>query len=516
MASLFSPRLSKGAVVLITFILVYLVFVCLPRVSVSEIRETAFWPKIRPGLGESQKTPTTSSSSPTSQDTSSKDEDSDAIPASSTAKAVDDAAHRLPTADSFISHFHAVTQLPGMTMAEAKSGCTWSEDSKVNFQYVPETEWVAKDRDDAEIQTRRDEWHDFIRNDLLPYDHYKDRFAGRGIIILAGNKGTLKRVRVLLRALAQLKSELPVEIHYYKEEMTDESRANLTSLWPDKIYFNDLSEPSNIVRSEYSIFSNYHLKTAAVINSRFAEPLLLDSDNVPAIDPAELYESATYRKFGTVFWPDIARTRPNNPIWSITNTKCRMDEFEQESGQMLVDKRRFFYHLQLAAWFNNAKGGYYNEFLLGDKDMFRFTWHALKTKYGFPAKWLTSVGTVNDDFYCGHTFAQHHPDEDDGRVAFMHGGLLKTLSKDVIRWQRDDQGGIFQAYKRTAYDEDFSVSTEVGIKFDSAGYLPHKPKNFTHVAMCTDMYKVEARPLDDIALGFEQFFDDVGGYFMIN
>ena len=106
-----------------------------------------------------------------------------------------------------------------------------------------------------------------------------------------------------------------------------------------------------------------------------------------------------------------------------------MDEYEQESGQLLVDKRRFFYHLQLAAWFDNehSRNEYYRQILLGDKDLFRFAWHALQTQYGTPAKWLTSVGTFYEDgYYCGHSFAQHHPD--DGRVAFMHGGLVKVHS----------------------------------------------------------------------------------------
>lgn len=50
-----------------------------------------------------------------------------------------------------------------------------------------------------------------------------------------------------------------------------------------------------------------NLKTAALINSRFAEPLLLDSDNIPIIAPESLWESDEYREYGTIFWPDIAR-----------------------------------------------------------------------------------------------------------------------------------------------------------------------------------------------------------------
>ena len=299
-------------------------------------------------------------------------------------------AHHLPTADAFLSHFKAVTQMKGLTIAEAKSSCSWEEGEEIDFQFDKPTEWVEQDRDDAELETRRTQWHNFINNELLPYESYKNRFEGRGIVIVAGNGKSLKRVRVILRQLKMLGSQLPIEMHFWGDEFPVEAQKNVSSMWP-RMYFNDLSASSNIVKSNHDNFFhiNYQLKTAAVMNSRFAEPLLLDSDNIPIVDPESLFESDTYKEYGTLFWPDIARTRSNNPIWAITNTQCRMNEYEQESGQLIIDKRRFFYHLQLAAWFNNVHTGYYNEFLLGDKDMFRFAWHALKTKYGFPPKWVT-------------------------------------------------------------------------------------------------------------------------------
>ena len=420
-------------------------------------------------------------------------------------------AHKLPTADSFLTHFAAVTGMRGMTMAEAKSGCNWPAMDEVNFQYGGDSDWVGQDRSDMELDFRRKEWHDFIDYKLIPYTLYKDRFEGRGIVIVAGNQQSMKRVRVILRALDKLGSQMPIEIHYWDDEMTEEDQKSILSLWP-KMYFNDLSSPTNILKTNHDgLYINYQLKTAAVMNSRFAEPLLLDSDNIPIVDPESLYESSTYKEYGTLFWPDIARTRPNNPMWAITNTECRMDEYEQESGQLIVDKRRFFYHLQLAAWFNNDQADYYNQFLLGDKDMFRFTWHALKTKYGFPPKWLTSVGTVSDGFYCGHSFAQHHPN---GKVAFMHGGLIKTMTKEVMRWQRESRGGIFQSYKRSQYDEQHFVNINVSIKWDSAQYLPDRPADLD-VAMCTDFYQVTARPLDEIVPRFEETFEEIGGYWML-
>lgn len=419
--------------------------------------------------------------------------------------------HSLPTADAFLPHFGAVTRLFGLTVAEARSGCNWSGSEKVHFQFDAEAEWARQDRGDEEVGMRRTQWRDFLRTQLLPYNDYKDQFEGRGLVIVAGDA---RRVAPILRALKKLESKLPVELHHWKDEMTNDTRAILSSMGP-LVHFQDLSALTNVAPTGVGIFKdrNYQLKTAAVLNSRFAEPLLLDSDNIPVIDPELLYKSSTYQEFGTLFWPDISRSRPNNPMWSITNTQCRMDEYEQESGQLIVDKRKYFYHLQLAHWFNNAHGDYYNEFLLGDKDMFRFAWHALKTKYGSPQKWVTSVGTLNNAFYCGHSFAQHHPD--DGRIAFMHSGLLKTMTKPVMKWQRESQGGVFQVYKRSETDGQPSVNVENEIYWDNADYLPNRPEGLA-VGMCTNFNQVEARPLAEVAPGFEAMFEDIGGYWMLD
>lgn len=421
--------------------------------------------------------------------------------------------HKLPSADSFRAHFEAVTRLPGISMADAMAGCQWPKDEYVNFQFAADDEWVVTPRSDHEIEERRQAWHDYVLNHMIPWADVKDKFAGRGIVVVAGNHDTVMRLKVVLRRLLWLRSKMPVEVHYWDDEMSLDVLRELRDIYPN-IAFNDLSNhTTNIVHVvKDSLFINFQLKTAALINTRFAEPLLLDSDNVPVVDPATLYDSTTYREFRTVFWPDIARSWPQSPAWAITNTPCRMDEYELESGQLMVDKRRYWYHLQLAAWLNNEQGAYYNKFLLGDKDMFRYAWHALKTPYGRPRKWLTSVGTLNDGFYCGHSFAQHHPDS--SAVAFLHGGLTKIAALEVMRWNRDARGGYYRHYKRAPSDEDPSVSVHVQIIFDGANYKPNHTADF-RVAMCTEMRDVPAGDLEDILPGWEPQFEELGGFWKL-
>ena len=128
-------------------------------------------------------------------------------------------------------------------------------------------------------------------------------------------------------------------------------------------------------------------------------------------------------------------------------------------------------------------------------------------------KLLNSVGTLAPDgFYCGHSFAQHHPN---GSVAFLHGGQLKTIPKSVMKWHRETQGGIFQVYKRSVVDEQHNLVEKITIKMDGASYLPDRPKDLG-AKFCTDLLEVHPRKLDEIVPGFQKTFEEIGGYWMLD
>lgn len=244
-------------------------------------------------------------------------------------------AHQLKSADAFLPHFKAVIELPGYTVQTAKRTCPLKHGEKVNFQWEengPGKGWISKDAPNSEIKARRREWQSFVGSDMIPYSRVKKRFSGRGVVVVAGNQDTLNGVEVILRSLIRLRSSIAVELHYWGDEVSEKDQKRLRKLYR-RMSFNDLSGSHNIIQvRKDGAYINYQLKTAALVNSRFAEPILLDSDNIPVIDPALLYASQTYREFGTVFWPDIARTRPQNPAWAIFNTpvsnhslKCCID-----------------------------------------------------------------------------------------------------------------------------------------------------------------------------------------------
>lgn len=150
----------------------------------------------------------------------------------------------------------------------------------------------------------------------------------------------------------------------------------------------------------------------------------------------------------------------------------------------------------------------------------------------------TAAAPVYD--YCGHTFAQHHPDTAD--VAFMHGGALKTYGGPLLRRLRaglnnnnnittDDDGAVFRYYKRSAVDEDWArVEYGVRAQWLNATYMydampaaegvpapaPLPPGQIEALILCIDFANVPARDFRDLLPDFEARFEAAGGLWMID
>jgi hypothetical protein len=164
-----------------------------------------------------------------------------------------DDAHRLPDPDAFHPHFDAITKLPAITFAEAKSGCQWPDLSKVNFQFKDgeesselNTSWTTHEMPEEWLSARRDSWQQFVKSDLIPWGENAHRFEGRGIVIVGGSKDNMKRIAVTIKKLKKLGSRLPIELHYFAEELDEGAKQKLANLWP-LLYFNDLAGAHNIL-----------------------------------------------------------------------------------------------------------------------------------------------------------------------------------------------------------------------------------------------------------------------------
>jgi hypothetical protein len=125
----------------------------------------------------------------------------------------------------------------------------------------------------------------------------------------------------------------------------------------------------------------WELKPYAILNSRFAEVLYIDSDNVVVRNPEFLFETELYRQTGSLFWPDVQLNHSNltNLAWEMLGMPFR-EEVEFESGQLLIDKRRCWRPMQLTLHLNEYSDYYYAAFF-GDKDTFHLAWRKLEQEY---------------------------------------------------------------------------------------------------------------------------------------
>jgi len=141
------------------------------------------------------------------------------------------------------------------------------------------------------------------------------------------------------------------------------------------------------------------------------------------------------------------------------------DEWEQEAGQIVVDKTRHWRALHLAHYLN-LNFEFYFHLINGDKDTFRFAWKALNSSMAWPKRYLAAGGFEYQGRFCGHTMVQ--PDlpskkevqdainrEGDRRgidlnpplrFMFAHANLLKDIPNYVLQYSP------FQVLKRYKAD----------------------------------------------------------------
>lgn len=257
------------------------------------------------------------------------------------------------------------------------------------------------------------QWQQYVST-IPPYPAH---FKGKGIVMCAGGVTYFTCAWVNISLLRMNGCTLPIEVWYSGNELNDDATTALKLLNVRCRNCKDYTTQD---------VTGYAMKPFAILHSDFEEVLFLDADNSCVKDPSFLFDSAEYRRFGAVFWPDLWTTDRKNPIWKITGAKD-FDSAEQESGQILINKGQCWKALNLCWHFNLHHQDYYR-MLLGDKDTFRFAWMALGTPYfmmptpvgfcGFnePGKGFAGMSMLQHDF--------------NGYILFLHRNLFKW---DVTR-----------------------------------------------------------------------------------
>lgn len=218
--------------------------------------------------------------------------------------------------------------------------------------------------------------------ELLPREPDRD-IEGQGIVLVAGNR-YIPSAWVLLTLLRRhYQCRLPIELWYLGDD--DFPPAVRAIFHEFDVEFIDARHALQGIRIQH--LGGWELKSFAILHSRFAEVLYLDSDNLPLKDPTDLFSDAGYRLTGARFWPDIGPVNPYNPIWSIFGLPTP-DGPEWESGQMVLDKRRCWRALQVTTYLNRHSDFYY-QYMLGDKETFHLAWRLVRLPYAmteYPAE----------------------------------------------------------------------------------------------------------------------------------
>ncbi len=231
----------------------------------------------------------------------------------------------------------------------------------------------------------------------------------------AGGVIYITNAYIALRLLRHHGCLLPVEIWFQDESEVDERSVAL---------FKNLgavfrSARENAISRDLPPPVGWALKPFAILYSDFDELLYLDSDNFVVMDPSYLFDCPEYIDKGAVFWPDLRRSSPYSAVWEMLDLYPR-DEWEFESGQILLRKNDFLEALRFTLEMNYEASIYYKH-LWGDKDTFRFAFHKFRHSFAMPntkVELLTAAGgPKNGGVMCQHDF--------EGRRVFQHRNILK-------------------------------------------------------------------------------------------
>ena len=235
----------------------------------------------------------------------------------------------------------------------------------------------------------------------IPYP--EGRYDGRGIVICAGGARLFTCAWVAVGILRRtLGCKLPIQVwHLGPEEMGPPMRALLEELDVDVV-----DALAVAARHPMRRLGGWELKPYAIVHAPYREVMLIDADNVPAIDPTPLFDWPEFADTGALFWPDVVRLKRDNPIWDLTAVAYK-DGASFESGQIVIDKRRCWRALQLALFMNEHSDLYYRH-LYGDKDTFLIAWSRLGQAYAITphAPAFLTEALYQKDF--------------EGRVVFQH------------------------------------------------------------------------------------------------
>ncbi|KAE8888339.1 hypothetical protein PF005_g6719 [Phytophthora fragariae] len=255
--------------------------------------------------------------------------------------------------------------------------------------------------------------------------------TGNGIVMVVYPK-LLSSVFASISVLRSYNCTLPIELWISQPEVVRTPSMRTTLEMLQQRFANVTVE--TIIDPTIAGFST---KIHAVQHSKFENVLFLDADNVPVRDPTFLFESNEFLEQGAIFWPDfwhpektIFNIQRESLLWELVDLPY-VDMFEQESGQVLINRKRAALALEVLMFFAYHRPSHFERLVLahGDKDLFRLAWMKTHTPYYMMPFPPAAAGVVRGTFkkqFCGMTMVQF---DVDGNVLFLHRNAKKLEGK---------------------------------------------------------------------------------------
>ncbi|KAG7378002.1 hypothetical protein PHYPSEUDO_010712 [Phytophthora pseudosyringae] len=300
---------------------------------------------------------------------------------------------------------------------------------------------------------------------VLPNVESVEHESQDGIVMVVYPKmvpSTYATIKVLREVLH---CRLPIEIWFRQDEM----RKVTASIDPlHQLVANDTIGGITFREIDDPLAIEFATKVFAIYHSAFDRVLFLDSDNVPVRDPSFLFQTPEFEHTGAVFWPDFWHPQhtmfylgEDSLLWELLDMPF-VDMFEQESGQLLIDRRRHAAPLELLRFFTFHRPNPFVQLKLvwGDKDLFRLAWLKLSVPFFMVQTPPAVAGTVNGISFCGMTMVQH---DAKGEVLFLHrnshkltGGRIRNPADEklqAVRKELEPETPLDERGDKTAYPD---------------------------------------------------------------
>lgn len=216
-----------------------------------------------------------------------------------------------------------------------------------------------------------------------------DNLNGRGVVICGGNIH-YNSGSIIVDFLKNYSKDINIEWYYVGDELNNEYIQSLKERDVDVInclnvlpnwWYNEITETD---------IKGFMIKPFALMQSKFEDILLLDSDNIPIKDISFLFKYPDYIEHGNLFWSDYNynyEIKKNFlPMGIDIYSKLKIKSPFQnninltESGQILINKKKMWKGICLSYYLNYNKDIFY-KMVYGDKDLYYIAFQLLNLQY---------------------------------------------------------------------------------------------------------------------------------------